>query len=129
MRTSKADLQNELAEEKKLRSILDMCLLEMVRFPERVEWFTRGKGDSLVSWGVVRMTGAAGGYLIRRQGKDYMNVGYLDEGILAARERMELASSLCNESRQQAIDEYEISQIILRKRTERLDAIYTAKAG
>lgn len=92
MRISKKDLQAEFDREHRQNEILYLCLLESVRAPEKIHWITEGKGESKITWGLVRITGAAGGYVIGRQG-NYMFATYLDEHCIVVREASGYSSS------------------------------------
>jgi hypothetical protein len=94
MRTSKADLPKQFDESRKRESILDILLIDLVRTPEGFKWFSAGQGESKVCWGVTRPTGAAGGYVITREGAsgEHVRADYLEDAVKAAREGAHHAS-------------------------------------
>jgi hypothetical protein len=120
---TKKDLQDELNATKKRNGILEIVLVDLVREPEAIKWFARGKGASKVTWGIVRSTGASGGYVICREGEGgkYVYANYLDEACSHARQSAEHASS-CSDLEQQQIylNRASLAEDILRFRAQEL---------
>jgi hypothetical protein len=68
--SKKAEVQKRLDSVEKQNNILLVCLNELVKSPEKIQWVTCGSGATMVSWGLIRPTAIFGGYIIRCQGID-----------------------------------------------------------
>lgn len=73
-RTLKADIQAANAQLNQQNTALELAIFDLVVRPESVIWISAGKpgSDSWVSWGLVRIAGAQGGYVIRRYGPKHL---------------------------------------------------------
>jgi hypothetical protein len=127
-RTRKQDLQTELNRVKEENTTLWFALHDLVVDPGSVTWLHEGSGAAKMSWGVVRPTSATGGFVIRRyEGGSSLNTDYLDHAIHNARERSNMASDFCDETRQQIENESKLAIRALEVRNKALAAHASAK--
>lgn len=75
MRTLKSDL---VAANKRLEqqsTAMELALYDLVVRPETVIWISAGKpgSETFVRWGLIRIAGAMGGYVLRRYGREHLS--------------------------------------------------------
>lgn len=75
MKTLKADLAAANKRLEQQATAMELAIYDLVVRPESVIWIEAGEpgSDMWVSWGLVRIAEASGGYVIRRHGPKFVS--------------------------------------------------------
>ena len=123
MRTKKPtyrELQQALAEAQRLIDLHEQALVDLTSRTSgyAVEWIKKGKGDDQVLWGLGRLDGPMGGYVIRQSGPKRAILGVLWLNDLAKQVQSRPLHY------QDAVNEAELLTRALNLRSQALDAKY-----
>jgi hypothetical protein len=76
---TRQDLEKELESTKRQADLLAACLSELIRRPKDIVWISKGAGETMVKWGLIRLNSACGGYVIRYVGSINVSPHYLED--------------------------------------------------